>query len=287
MVDCPNCGMDAGESKFCPNCGTKIEIIEESGSICPNCGTDAGESNFCPNCGTKIVREESPSICPNCGTDVGGSNFCPNCGTKIGAEEPSNNCPNCGKTLNESAKFCPYCGWSDSQDKSNSSLDTLIDVDDKISSKFSKVMGKSKSMDFILDKSASIRYNRNSELSESNLKYFRKVEPIFLEALDLIEDEFVKSVLVVQRMGMTNSGGVVGFVASQVYTPTKDFPHDKAIRFYLDMADKIIAEINTEKQKGTFDEERFFKSKVKESSIENMSVFGVSKSIKAWNKNKR
>lgn len=53
------------------------------------------------------------------------------------------------------------------------------------------------------------------------------------------------------------------------------------------MANEIFAEINAEKQKGTFDEEAFYKQKVKDSSIENTSVFGFSKSIKAWNKNKR
>ena len=53
MVNCPNCGSDVGESKFCSNCGTKIEI-ETPKSFCPNCGSDVGESKFCSNCGTKI-----------------------------------------------------------------------------------------------------------------------------------------------------------------------------------------------------------------------------------------
>ncbi len=37
------------------------------------------------------------------------------------------------------------------------------------------------------------------------------------------------------------------------------------------MANRIFAEINAEKQKGTFDEETFYKQKVKDSSIENTS----------------
>lgn len=315
MVNCPNCGMDAGESKFCPNCGTKIEVVEKSGSICPNCGTDAGESNFCPNCGTKIVQDNPSSICPNCGTDAGESNFCPNCGTKIGEESvpvcpscgeevanssfcpkcgtkigdetPENTCPSCGKSLNENAKFCPYCGWSDSRVESKSSLDKLIDVDDKISGKFSKFMKKSKSVDVIMDKSASIRYNHFSEFDEKRIKYYEDIEPVFVEVFNSINDDFVKTILLLERNQMTNSGSVVGMAASHIYTPTKDMPHDDAVKFYQDMANRIFAEINAEKQKGTFDEETFYKQKVKDSSIENTSFLGFSKSIKAWNKNKR
>ncbi len=283
---CPNCGADAGESNFCPNCGTKI-IQEDSSSICPNCGADAGESNFCPNCGTKIGAEESVPVCPNCGEEVRDSSFCPNCGTKIGAAVPSNNCLNCGKSLNENAKFCPYCGWSDSQEESKSSLDKLIDADDKISGKFSKFMKKSKSMDLIMDKSASIRYNHYSELSEKKIKYFKSIEPVFVEVLNSIGDDYVKTILVMLRTQMANSGSVVGMAASHVYTPTKNMPHDEAVKFYQDMVNSIVAEINAEKQNGTFDEERFYKQKVKESSIENTSILGFSKSVKAWNKNRR
>ena len=53
---------------------------------CLNCGADVGDSKFCPNCGTKIEQEVPKSFCPNCGADVGDSKFCPNCGTKVGAD---------------------------------------------------------------------------------------------------------------------------------------------------------------------------------------------------------
>lgn len=56
--------------------------------ICSNCGFDAGESNFCPNCGSKMEKEPPKSFCPNCGAEVSGSKFCPNCGTQIGGKNP-------------------------------------------------------------------------------------------------------------------------------------------------------------------------------------------------------
>ena len=142
-------------------------------------------------------------------------------------------------------------------------------------------------MDVILDQSDSIRYNHFSELNEKRKKYYQDIEPVFVEVLNSINDDFVKTILVLERSQMANSSSVIGMAASHIYTPTKDMPYDEAVKFYQDMANEIFAEINAEKQKGTFDEETFYKQKVKDSSIENTSVFGFSKSIKAWNKNKR
>lgn len=282
---CPNCGADVGESNFCPKCGTKM-IKEESNSICPNCGKDVGESSFCPDCGTKIENEPLKSFCPNCGEDVGNSSFCPSCGTKIGGEKPKRSCPSCGKSLNEGAKFCPYCGWSESQVESDN-LDKLIDLDEKVSKKFSNVMGKSKLMGSFLDKTASWGYNNSPTLSSGDYKYYKKIEPVFIEALDGIEDDFVKRILINERSISSSSGGVAGIVASQIYTPTKDMSHDDAIKFYHDWANRIIEEINEEKRKGTFDEEEFYKKKVKFASIDNVSLFGISKSVKIWKNNQK
>ena len=89
--------------------------------ICSNCGHDAGESKFCPECGTKIEKESINKSCPNCGSEVGGS------------------------------KFCPNCGWSESRDSSDK-LDKIIDIDSKLSGKFSRALGKSRAVDKIFDK---------------------------------------------------------------------------------------------------------------------------------------
>lgn len=49
-IKCPNCGKDVPEgSKFCAECGTKIEEI-----VCKNCGKKlAPNVKFCPECGTR------------------------------------------------------------------------------------------------------------------------------------------------------------------------------------------------------------------------------------------
>ena len=236
---------------------------------CSNCEYEVGESKFCPNCGTKVETEVPKSFCPNCGEDVGQSKFCPNCGTKIEKETAKSFCPNCGEELNDSAKFCPNCGFSKSQENSQpqeapkSKLDKAIDIDEKVSGKMSKLLGKSRIMDKTLDVAASVSYNHSKGITPGDRKYYEKIEPVFLEALETIDDEFVKSILIYERSIMGTSGSVVGVVAAQVFTPTKDMSHDDAIKYYQDWAGNIEAEINREKQNGTFNEEEFYKKRAK------------------------
>ena len=55
---CKNCETELKDGiKFCPQCGTKIEIVP---SICPSCNTELEKGvRFCPGCGTKINSETS------------------------------------------------------------------------------------------------------------------------------------------------------------------------------------------------------------------------------------
>ena len=90
-----------------------------------------------------------------------------------------------------------------------------------------------------------------------------------------------------ERIAMATTSSAVGIVASQIYTPTKDMPHDKAVMFYQNMVNRIVSEINQEKQDGTFDEETFYKNKTKQATLDNISVLGISKSVKAFKKNRK
>lgn len=241
--------------------------------ICSNCGVEVGDSAFCPNCGSKVEIDSSESICPTCGNDVGGDAFCSKCGTKI--------------QTNSSISI--YSKTNDNPTDENDWVDDLISLDDKISGKMGKLFSKSKSMDFILDKTASIGYKNISKSSNNGAdrKYYEKIEPVFLEVYDSIDNEYVKAIFMYERSIMASSGSIVGAIASQVYTPTKDMNHDEALMFYRNMVNKIVSEINEEIQNGTFDEEEFYKKKVKENTINNTSFFGISKSVKAFKKNKK
>ena len=53
-VKCGACGKQIAEgSKFCPECGAKVE--QAKSKFCPECGKPVAEgSKFCPECGNKI-----------------------------------------------------------------------------------------------------------------------------------------------------------------------------------------------------------------------------------------
>ncbi len=64
---CPNCKAEVDEgSKFCPECGTKIEAQEQAEPSC-------FETVFCSQCGTKTTTEFM--VCPECGKQMGSTNI--------------------------------------------------------------------------------------------------------------------------------------------------------------------------------------------------------------------
>ena len=277
MAICSNCGFDVKDSKFCPQCGSKV-VIEKSDSICPNCGAEVGESKFCPECGTKIKIENQEKLCPNCGEKVGENAFCANCGTKIGTDSQNNFCKNCGKELNTPSNFCPYCGWSEESD-SKSISDKMFEADKVISKKLSKTFKKSKSFDKLMNHSAEIRLKHTND--EDYINFYARNEPICLEVYNEIEDPFLKTIFVIEREKLGSvGGGAVGSAISAVYTPTKDMNPDEARQFYRDLVDNIVNEIENEKRQGTFNQEQFYKRKVKESRLDNFSMLGGLKAIK-------
>lgn len=79
-VTCPNCNKEVPKgSKFCLECGTKIEIIAENEVICPVCGKKTTKAKFCMECGASLVVK-----CEKCGAEVpNGAKFCLQCGEKI------------------------------------------------------------------------------------------------------------------------------------------------------------------------------------------------------------
>lgn len=79
-VTCKNCNsiIPAG-SKFCLECGEKVEVAGQDTVVCQNCGKQVIKGKFCPECGCKLN-----SVCPSCGNEiVPGSKFCLECGFKL------------------------------------------------------------------------------------------------------------------------------------------------------------------------------------------------------------
>lgn len=79
-ITCPNCNSEVPEnSKFCLECGAKIELLNENEVICPACGKKTIKGRFCMECGASLVAK-----CAKCGAELpSGAKFCQECGEKI------------------------------------------------------------------------------------------------------------------------------------------------------------------------------------------------------------
>lgn len=79
-ITCPNCNSEVAETaKFCSECGTKIEILNEGEMLCPVCGKKTAKGKFCMECGAALIAK-----CAKCGAELpAGAKFCLDCGEKV------------------------------------------------------------------------------------------------------------------------------------------------------------------------------------------------------------
>jgi membrane protease subunit (stomatin/prohibitin family) len=91
QTKCPKCGAaNSASSKFCNDCGAKLEAETLPETACIKCGSQlhAG-AKFCSQCGAR--QEEEKQKCPNCQAEAApGAKFCNECGTKIEGGGPTN-----------------------------------------------------------------------------------------------------------------------------------------------------------------------------------------------------
>ena len=92
---CPRCGtMVPAGAKFCPSCGTSMEVSGGSGPAvtCPKCGAAVASGvKFCPNCGNPMTAPPAPAAAPP-------------------PPPPPRTCAKCQAALPPGVKFCPNCG---------------------------------------------------------------------------------------------------------------------------------------------------------------------------------
>ncbi|MBQ3050135.1 MAG: zinc-ribbon domain-containing protein, partial [Oscillospiraceae bacterium] len=79
-IICGKCGSEVpANSKFCLECGTKIENLAENEMICPVCGKKTIKGKFCMECGASLIAK-----CAKCGAELpNGAKFCLECGEKL------------------------------------------------------------------------------------------------------------------------------------------------------------------------------------------------------------
>lgn len=131
MISCTHCGHDVTGKKFCPECGTPVQVAqaEPAMTTCPRCsGVVKASAAFCMHCGSSLgaqavaavsapatmVPQPATRQCIACRAEVAaGSAFCTNCGQSIhsGPAAPSQvYCHSCGTQNNTGARFCNSCG---------------------------------------------------------------------------------------------------------------------------------------------------------------------------------
>lgn len=89
MVNCPTCGKEVNDEKFCPNCGSAITSAPS---------TSSQNTKFCSNCGSEI--DVQAELCPKCGVKQ----------TLNSNAKTSKYCSNCGSEIDFNAEICPKCG---------------------------------------------------------------------------------------------------------------------------------------------------------------------------------
>src|SRR5579883_531465 len=131
MTSCTNCGHDVTGKKFCPECGTPVQVAEPATTSCPRCGgTVKASAAFCMHCGTSLGAQAVAAVstpatavsqpltrqCLACHAEVPASSaFCTNCGQSMqtGTTAPSTGqiyCASCGVQNHAGARFCNNCG---------------------------------------------------------------------------------------------------------------------------------------------------------------------------------
>ena len=198
-------------------------------------------------------------ICSNCGFEIVDDkfNFCPNCGSEIIEEQPPKEkykfCPVCGKKLKIDTKVCPNCGIN-------------------FEGRFRKIANKysnKKSINKILDLGAytSLKLDGNVISNRLIRKGWEHDDPAFLTVYDSISEEYLKKLFLLERNKIVVGGSdILGNV--KFISPTEKMSYKEGVKFYEQLLENLISELNEAKQDENFDKDDYYKKKYKESRIE-------------------
>ena len=197
-------------------------------------------------------------------------------------------CPNCGEINNEGSKFCRECGYKLINENQNNPYEEYNPAYGKITRIVERKLDNSKLVDKLIDittpktvTSINTKHQGAREKLESfNEKYFDSIEPEFSEVCNTIEDDFLKSLFIIERSKYAGGGNIGSTILATVSTPTKHLSHEEAIQFYENLLNKVKHDLDVEKQKPNFNEREYYKKKYNEYFVENLSNMGVPRHLR-------
>ena len=194
-------------------------------------------------------------------------------------------CPNCGEENREDSNFCRKCGYNLINENQNeyNPYEEYNPAYGKVTRIVERKLDNSKLVNKFIDITTphNLNFQEKYEKWDSyNKKYFKSIEPECLEVYNTIEDDFIKSLFLLERAKHVGGGTVSLAVVTAVSPPTKHLSHDESIEFYKTMLRKVTEELDVEKQKPNFNERDYFKKKKKEFLVENVSNLGVPRHLR-------
>ena len=193
-------------------------------------------------------------------------------------------CPNCGEQNNENNKFCRECGHELNDENQNNPYEEYNPAYGKVTRIIEKKLDNSKLVDKFIDVTTPHTPKIQEKLEKLGLhgeKYLSSIEPEFLEVYNTVEDEFLKTLFLLERSKHAGGGTAGLAIVTTVSTPTTGLSYEESIKFYETMLKKVSEELELEKQKPNFNEMEYYKKKNKEFLVENLSNLGVPRHLRS------
>lgn len=121
-----------------------------------------------------------------------------------------------------------------------------------------------------------MKLNKKSNLTKIDKKAWEQKDPGFLSVYESIVGDNLKKLFLLERaktqvmFGVGPLGYGVDFIS-----PAEKMSFEESVKFYEQLLEKTMSELDEAKQEENFNEEEYYKKKFKECQIELFSNYGL------------